>query len=87
MAWPLLLTKLVTLTAPPKQGKINWAWLAEYLPRYLTVARNLHTFLMDQWWKRLTLGNPEDRAGLGDEGRHPAHWLSEVLTEILREWG
>ena len=26
-----------SLTAPPKQGKINWAWLAEYLPPYLTV--------------------------------------------------
>ena len=32
-----MLTKLVILTAPTKQGKINWAWLAEYLPRYLTV--------------------------------------------------
>ena len=26
------------------------------------------------------MGNPQDRAGLGDEGRHPAHLLSEVLT-------
>ena len=26
------------------------------------------------------MGNPEDRAGLGDEGRHPAHLLSEVLN-------
>ena len=36
----------------------------------------LHSF-------ELTLGNPQDRSGLGDEGRHPDHLLSEVLTKFL----
>ena len=38
LAWPLLLTKLITLTAQPKQGKTICAWLAAYDPPYLSVA-------------------------------------------------